>query len=154
MAASFLVAFGLGISLPRWITNLNPQQPQVAVKQPSAPPVTAVASHDDAKPPLRHESFKPIGNLQLVVDGPGGQSTPVGDLPVYELPDGELPGSTEQWLTSNQPALSPAVVQSLQQRGHQVERRVEYVPVLLNDGRQVIVPVEGYQIRPAKRRPY
>jgi hypothetical protein len=140
IAASFLLAFGLGIAAPRWFGGAS--GPTVAENTHGSPAENSVATN--AGNPPRHESFKPIGNVQLVVDGPGGDSTAVGDVPIYDLP-----GSVEQWLANERPSLSPEVLQTLQDRGHRVERQVEYVPVLLNDGRQVIVPLERYQIRPA-----
>ena len=143
MAASFLVAFGLGIAMPRWF----PGAPA------GSPPVTTVAANDGHEPgganQIRNTSFKPIGNVQLVVDGPGGVSTPVGDVPVY---DG--PGSTAEWLADERPALSPEVLQTLQLRGHKIERQIEYVPVRLDDGREVIVPIERYQILSPSKVPY
>jgi hypothetical protein len=70
-------------------------------------------------------------------------------VPVYERP-----GSIDEWLANERPALSPEVLQTLKDRGHLVERQIEYVPVLLDDGRQVIVPVERYQLKPANKKPY
>jgi hypothetical protein len=143
MAASFLIAFALGIAAPRWFGSVD--GPRVAENSNGSPGVNTVAAN--AGNPPRRESFKPIGNVQLVVDGPGGDSTAVGDVPIYD-------GPMEQWLANERPALSPEVLRTLEDRGHNVERQVEYVPVLLDDGRQVIVPIERYQIRPAYERPY
>jgi hypothetical protein len=145
IAASFLVAFGLGIAAPRWFGGTG--GPTVA-KNPHGSATEMAAGTNSSNQP-RHESFKPIGNVRLVVDGPGGDSTAVGDVPYYDLP-----GSVEQWLANEQPSLSPEVLQTLQNRGHNIERQVEYVPVLLDDGRQVIVPIERYQIRPPSKQPY
>ena len=146
MAASFLLAFALGIAMPRWFPAGGRGQP--VIEMPAAgPAVTAVATGAGQRP--RHESFKPIGNVQLVVDGPGGDSTRVGDVPIYELP-----GSMDQWLADERPALSPEVLQTLQDRGHRVERQIEYVPLQLEDGTRVIVPIERYQIRPPSKQPY
>lgn len=145
MAASFLVAFGLGIAAPRWFGGAS--APTVAMNSHSAPTEDAPGTNSSNQP--RHESFKPIGNVRLVVDGPGGDSTAVGDVPIYDMAE-----PMEQWLANERPALSPEVLQTLESRGHSVERQVEYVPVLLDDGRQGIVPIERYQIRPATQRPY
>ena len=149
MAASFLVAFGLGLAMPRWF----PGRPGQLAPVGSSPDVTTVATNTDHESggvnQIRHASYKPIGNLQLVVDGPGGVSTPVGDVPVY---DGQ--GSAAEWLNDQRPALSPEVLQTLQDRGHKIDRQIEYVPVRLEDGRDVIVPIERYQIRLPSKRPY
>jgi hypothetical protein len=149
MAASFLVAFGLGLAMPRWFSGAPGQISTVG----SSPDVTTVAANAGREPggvnQIRHAAYKPIGNLQLVVDGPGGVSTPVGDVPVY---DGQ--SSAAEWLNDQRPALSPEVLQTLRDRGHKIDRQIEYVPVRLEDGRDVIVPIERYQIRPPSRLPY
>jgi hypothetical protein len=46
------------------------------------------------------------------------------------------------------------LIRELERRGHRIERQQEYVPLQLEDGRQVIIPVEGYQFMPAARQPY
>lgn len=150
MAASFLVAFALGVLLPRWWPNVSPNGPAMAelpgkAIQPGGDSVHPAIAHGNS----RHDTFKPVANVQLVVDGPEGESTQVGELPLYEMA-----GSIEDWLAGAAPALSPAVVESLEERGHQIERHVQYVPVQLEDGRQGIVPVENYQITPISHRVY
>lgn len=149
MAASFLVAFALGIMMPRWFPAGGTSEPTVAEMPREKPAITNVATSDNHIQQPRIQSFKPIGNLQFVVNGPGESSTPIGDVPFYEYP-----GSADEWLNDQKPALSPEVLQTLEDRGHRIERQIEYVPVLLDDGRQVIVPIERYQIRPAQQRPY
>jgi hypothetical protein len=150
MAASFLVAFALGVVLPRWWPQANLHGPAVA----ELPTKGSGPGVDKARPAIaggnrRHDTFRPVANVQLVVDGPTGESTQVGELPMYEMP-----GSIEQWLAESAPALSPDVIQSLKERGHEIKRHVQYVPVQLEDGRQGIVPVENYQITPVSQRAY
>lgn len=141
MAASFLVAFALGAGLPRWRPAAEAERPTIAATGPIKQATSGVNP--------RHATYKPVGNVQLVVDGPAGDSTAVGELPVYELP-----GSMEDWLANERPALPSEVLQSLTERGHRVQRQVQYLPVQLEDGRQGIVPVEGYQITPVGQRVY
>lgn len=151
MAASFLVAFGLGIAMPRWFP-VGSRAPVVGGISQHAPPVTNVATNSSPGPgngSVRREAFKPIGNVQLMVDGPGGDSMRVGDVPVFEAAD-----SAAEWPADERPALSPQILQVLQDRGHKIERQIEYVPVQLDDGRQVIIPIERYQIRLPDRLPY
>ncbi|HEX5102535.1 MAG TPA: hypothetical protein VFV87_01910 [Pirellulaceae bacterium] len=144
MAASFIVALGLGIVAPKWFSTGTSQPPSIADVPSDSPGGGVVAS-----PHLRRESFKPIGNVQLVVDGPSGESTNMGNLPIYEHSE-----PLEEVLSNERPALPLEVLRSLNELGHQVERSVEYVPVQLQDGRRGYVPVEGYQITPAGRRSY
>lgn len=147
MAASFLVAFAMGIAMPRLFPD-RPGRPELAGNA-AGPAVTNVASNAGEANPLRHVSYKPIGNMQLVVDGPGGDSTAVGDVPIYETS-----GPVNSFLADEQPAISAEVLQALERRGHKIERQVEYVRVRLDDGRDVIVPIERYQIQPPSERPY
>lgn len=151
MAASFLVAFGLGIAMPRLFPGRPPQHDLAGSSGgPAVTNVVANTSRDlDETNQVRHATFKPIGNVQLVVDGPEGVSTPVGDVPIYEAS-----GPVNSWLADERPALSPQVLQVLERSGHKIERQIEYVTVQLDDGRQVIVPVERYQIRLPDRLPY
>jgi hypothetical protein len=65
-----------------------------------------------------------------------------------------MSAETADWLRADLPAIPTEWVRELERRGHRIEREQQYVPLLLEDGRQVIVPVEGYQITPAARRPY
>ena len=156
MAASFLVAFGLGVVLPRWWPAAELNGPTVAVLPGTASLPGAVSQPylDPTRPAisdanLRHDAFKPVANVRLVVDSPAGDSTPVGELPLYEVS-----GSVEEWLAAEAPALPKELLKSLEDRGHQIKRHVQYVPVQLEDGRQGIVPVENYQITPVSQRAY
>jgi hypothetical protein len=145
MAASFLVAFILGVMLP----SLWPS----ARSEPSHPNLAATA---DGKSIAEELSSQPraVGNARLVVSGPGGTQSEGGELPIFELP-GDTSGSLAQrWLTPSEPALPVELIQELQRRGHQVQRQQQYVPVNLDDGRQGVIPVESYQITPVSRRAY
>jgi hypothetical protein len=53
-----------------------------------------------------------------------------------------------------EPAISDRVLRSLQSRGHRINRQQEYIPIVLEDGRQIIVPVEEYHITPVSSRSY
>lgn len=64
------------------------------------------------------------------------------------VPAFERSALDEQWL-SNLPSIPPEILQRLHQTGHNVQRSRELMPVSLEDGRQLIVPVEQVEIRPA-----
>ena len=51
------------------------------------------------------------------------------------------------WLQSIPKPVSPDVLQALEQSGHQVQQRRELLPVQMNDGRQLVVPVDQVDIR-------
>jgi len=147
VAASFLVAFALGIAAPRFFHS-DPQEPNLAGNHKTQPPLAENAGTQPSGG-VRHQALRPIGNLRLVMDGAGDESPQAGRVPVYEVDQG-----IEQYLQNDHPALAPDVVRLLEQRGHDIQRQQQYIPVELDDGRQIIVPVEGYQITPVGRRVY
>ena len=88
-----------------------------------------------------------VGSVQLVMDGPGGTATAAGQVPVYEVGQ-----DLEQYLSAEQPTLGPELIELLRQQGYDVEHQQQYFPAPLTDGRQIIVPVDGYRITPVSRR--
>lgn len=141
LAAVFLVAFGVGTWLPR--RDLAPSH-DALVQSPTPPdkqlaPVTL--AHDPAQPtppqiePANAEDLY-LGDLKLVNDA--GQEIAV---PVY---DWNQQVAKEIWHGS-QPL--PADVVS-QLKRHQVRSQRGYVPVRLQDGRQVVLPVQEVDIVP------
>jgi len=143
VAASFLVALALGIAAPRFFSG-QAQEGDVAGNLKSRPSLATTAESSG----IRHQTLRPIGNLRLVMDGADDESQ-FGKVPVFESENG-----WEKFLEDDRPSLAPELVRMLEQRGHNVERQKQYIPVQLDDGRQIIVPVEGYQITPAGRRVY
>ena len=144
MAASFALAFGLGIGLPRiWQTRIW----QTSTQEPEAR--GNLTYHGD--PPagsggLLHEVSRPIANVRLVVNGEGGEVAGASELPVYEIGQ-----NLEEYLKQSQPGLDPRVLEWLAAQGHEVELEQQFVPGQLEDGRALYVPVEQYQIRPVRR---
>jgi hypothetical protein len=146
MAASFLVAFILGVMAPSLWSTGN----RGAVSVPEL--VAGVGK--EAAAGYANTQPRAVGNARLVVSGPGDMQSEGAELPIFELP-GDASGSLAQsWLTPGEPALPIELIQELQRRGHQVQRQQQYVPVNLEDGRQGVIPVESYQITPVSRRAY
>lgn len=154
IAASFLVAFSLGIIAPRFFSRHTQEDfttgnlPTSAGNQPPENVTT-----------LRPASFDPqrmrnIGNLQLVVDS--GQPDEFREVPVYEVPAYEPGQNLDAALTSSfqgsAPPIGPELIDLLRGHGYDVRHEQQYVPATLDDGRQMIVPLEGYQITPVSRR--
>jgi hypothetical protein len=139
VAASFLVAFGLGVVAPRFF-SVRQQETQL-VGNPLTQP------RDNATTGSRHEVLRPVGNIRLVMDGPAGEPTQAGQVPVYEVGQ-----DVEQYLNAEQPVLEPEVIDLLRRHGYDVQHEQQYFPAPLEDGRQIIVPVDGYQITPVGRR--
>ena len=147
VALSFLLAFTLGAITPRIFGN-RPQEPSLTGNNLTAPTVVA-GQRPPAGGEIRHQTLRPVGNVRLVMDGTGGESTQSGDVPVYDVGQ-----DLDQFLSQNRPALAPELIELLQQRGHEVVRQEQYVPAQLEDGRQVIVPVERYLITPVSQQSY
>jgi hypothetical protein len=147
IAASFVIAFGLGVSGPQFFRPGPQENPLAGNNQQSGSAIASANGTDQDG--VRHQVFRPIGNVKLVMDGPGGESAEAAEVPVYEV--GQY---LEQFLSERQPAVSPELVQLLRQSGHEVERQQQLMPAQLEDGRQIIVPIERYQITPVSRRAY
>jgi len=138
VAVGLLAAFGLGIFAPQ-IFSLRQQDQQFAGNSFTQP------LDDGATEGARHEVLRPVGNLRLVMDGPSGETTQAGQVPVYEVDQ-----NLDQFLSRGQPALDAELIDYLRQHGYDVRHEEQYFPAPLDDGRQIIVPVDGYQITPVK----
>jgi len=143
VAASFLVAFGLGLAVPKILSlmqerarggNMN-GQPQVVL--------TEGRDSIDAPP----EAVRYVGDVRLLVDGSTDGSEEAGRVPVYDVGR-----DVAQFLTGEDSALGPEMLELLRQSGFEVRHDQQYFPAPLEDGRQIIVPVEGFQITPVSRR--
>lgn len=154
LAASVLVAFGLGFVF-RGSAQLNQTSPpqivdsQPAVEQPRDP-VPA------QNPPFVEEQETAKDEVPL-------HESPVEQAPVWRnvalaLNDAEDGGGVEwpmaegeeidlQWLYNQPSGLSEGVVEQFEQLGHQVNVVRELLPVRLRDGRQGIVPVDHVELR-------
>ncbi len=150
IATSFVAAFLGGLAVQRQLdrrvgeepTALGPVNPsRDLLAQGAAPP------GDDSAAAAKEPGA--IGNIRLVVDGGQGNQPQRIDVPVYDL---DQMGA--EWLMQDRPALSDDVIESLQRRGRKVERQIEYLPLPLDDQRQIVVPVEQIQITPVSRRSY
>ena len=84
-------------------------------------------------------------DLKLLVRG-GTQSTPQKvELPVFEA------GNLDPFWLENRPSPMPEnVVRQLEQLGHQVKQQRRMIRVNLDDGRQMVVPVDQVEVVPVK----
>jgi hypothetical protein len=143
MAASFLVAFGLGAFAPRFFSMARQDLTLAGnVSVERSPGVEGAAGGDYV-----HRTLRPVGNLRLLVDGSSGETAERGQVPVYEAA-----GEIEQLLAAEGPVLKPELIELLRQRGYEVHYEQQYFPAPTDDGRQIIVPVDGYQITPVSVR--
>jgi hypothetical protein len=145
VAASFLVAFALGVFVPRYLPSVWKDRSvagNITTQGPGLNPSGSQGNNHSRRPGPRE-----VGSVQLVMDGPGGAATAAGQVPVYEVSQ-----DLEQYLSAEQPTLGPELIELLRQQGYDVEHQQQYFPAPLNDGRQIIVPVDGYRITPVSRR--
>ena len=138
MAASFLVMWMIGSWVQR--TGTRPSggvENQVAVQ--NGGPVDSSQNRD-------------AGATRLVrVSSPG-----VGTRPGFSLdvPAVERDRVDEKWLHSAPSAIPDNVAQALGRTGHEVRQRREFVPVLLKDGRQLVMPVDQVDVHYVGNRTY
>ena len=148
MAASFLVAFGLGA----WWRSDS--------VRPDSSPATSVVKDDPqsgAGTELATQSVPaqqtpprpsvPREQLTFVLSRGDGQSDRV-DMPIYDQDD-----AYARWLIE-QPALSVEVERDLRRAGYRIERQREWAPVRLRDGRRAVFPVDQLQITPVSNLSY
>ncbi len=139
MAASFLAALTLGMTLPDLWRNGNAP----------APTDRNIVQHKPATDTVPQLQPRTVGNAQLMVDGPGGTTTSAGQVPIYDVP-----GGMDSYLSAGGSAVPVQWINELKRRGHQVEHGEQYVPVDLEDGRRAVIPVESLKITPVSRRAY
>jgi hypothetical protein len=146
LAASVLCAFFLGLEVQKQWTG-TPEAargiatPGAGSEQPM-PSVARGPATPDSTPEARLVSGPNdlVGSLTL--DGATQGSV---EVPVFQGAD------FERWVRDQPSAISAQMRRALEQRGHRVEVERQFVPLQLEDGRQVIVPVEQVEVRPARR---
>jgi hypothetical protein len=149
MAASFLLAFTLGYKFNLWPRLGGASQSADSQRQASGSQGMHLANpegqdlRDDAWGGIRSV---PLGAMTLVVDGPDGADGQRIDVPVYPLTP-----STSELLVESQSAVPPALFEALRLSGREVRTQHFWAPVTLEDGRQIVIPVEQVEIVPATR---
>jgi len=138
VAASFLMAFTLGMVVrPAW-RGAGPRLNQVA-SQPTEtrhPGDGALrGSLGDAAAPWR----------MVTLTGPDASAEPI------QLPAMERNRIDDAWLGSLPAAVPPDVLRALERTGHSVRQSRRLMPVPLEDGRRLVVPVDQVEVQPAAR---
>jgi hypothetical protein len=139
MAASFLLAFWVGSHL----RDTSPERRPTRV-----PAIGEIASTAGIQPaPVRlGRQVQPTANpwKMVTVSAPSGSENAASSM---RLPAVERDNIDQQWLRSVPPAMPDDVQQAFRRSGHQVEQNRELVPVPLQDGRQMVVPVDNVKVR-------
>ena len=138
-AASFLLAFVVAQQSWRVIERNQPATKEPIAKAPvePTPPATQNAVNN-----------QPVGKVQLAVNRTGGEEPQLMDVAVYD------PETATQMMSNSRPALPDDLLQVLAAEGHRIDRQPRLVPIQLDDGRQMMVPIEGYRIVPVNRPSY
>ena len=79
----------------------------------------------------------------VTVAAPGGSANAGAAL---RVPAVERDKIDPEWLRSLPSAIPDDVMQALNRTGHQIEQQRELVPVPLQDGRQLVVPVDQVKV--------
>lgn len=160
MAASFLLAFGLGLAWRELDRNRQPGGPQIV--ESTAPGTASPAEHvtnagdrgtldqshsPEAADPGRVRDAR-LRNVRLLIDDGSGAAVPI-DWPMIE--DSDQPFD---WLEQPVAALTPQLGAELQALGLEVDKVRHLVPVRLEDGRRGIVPVDRIQLRYVGQQEY
>lgn len=138
-AAALLVALNVGL---QWrdrqeiADNAGRGTAQQAsnVAPPAAAPDRALASRGQA----------PSGWQTVTLAVPDGAS---GGTAQIQLPCRESDQFDEQWLKSLPGAISPEARRALERNGYQVRQHRQLVPLPLEDGRRLVVPVDQVELR-------
>lgn len=138
MAASFLLAFWVGSHLQQLGIDHRAASEQttgqIAVKTLSPSPSRGVGPSVESMP----------SPWKVVTVSPPSGSPDAGSS--MQLPAVERDKIDQQWLRNLPPAMPDSVRQAFARSGHQVDEQRELVPVSLQDGRQLVVPVDNVNV--------
>jgi len=148
MAACFLVALFLGMYLRSWNSNEQkvPSNDSLVVEHESQVDMPLDDKHEPKERTVVHaesRSNEPLGNVRFVLHEAEDEKNRFVDVPFYEL-DRMDP----KWYSDSAFSIPPNVIRELNQRGHQVRRDQRLIPVDLQNGRRVVIPIEQFEIVP------
>jgi hypothetical protein len=138
MAGCFLVALAVGTQLPQFWNG----RPGASGPAPEA----VVEDRSTGSPKGVSPQGEPgAGNWRTVtLSVPDG---PQGDARAIQLPAVERPSIDPAWVQSLPPTVRPELLRSLQQMGYEVRQRRGLLPLEMNDGRQLVVPVDRVEVQ-------
>ncbi len=146
VAASFLIAFSLATWFQSGRTRNVPSSPEQISLATNQLPIDKdpTANNIATAPvsPIENESprqFPSSVRLSLVGNDNSEQS--------FDLPIAQDAEQIQSLLSEHSNLMSPHIQQLLERSGHRVEQRRQFFPVDLNDGRQIIVPVDEVQVQ-------
>ena len=144
VAVSFLIAFGLGISIRGWWPASDafaPHGAQIVGRQQESLQFLSQREVPDTSPtPIN----PPLPRTVRVVMGGEQLDLPVDVAKWHE----------DNWLNHPQSVMPDRIIGAFQRMGHDVHRRHHYFPFDLQNGRQLVVPIEEVEIVPVSRRSF
>jgi hypothetical protein len=149
MAASFLVALGLGsLGYQAWLGQPGTTTNSIAGNniERAAPPI----GQPDSRLAVALPNSAPASSLAanpwrlVTVSAPSGQGA--APRPLMSVPAIERDNIDEQWLRSVPPAIPDDVLRALARSGYRIQQRRELMPVPMNDGRRLVVPVDQVEL--------
>lgn len=141
MAASFLIAFGLGMAIRHDWSGGGSTPSQIAENEkPANQPnnSTALAQNET-------RGNQPLGNVTLVVDGKEPSQQQRVEVPLYNLDQ-----VGQDYFTSHESALPPEVRELIERNGHQLRSQHRLVPLQLENGQQAVFPMEEVEVVPVR----
>ncbi|MEE8451924.1 MAG: hypothetical protein V3R99_08415 [Thermoguttaceae bacterium] len=144
MAASFLVALLLGSQLqPLWRGQSADPAPRMPVAEGTGDTLEPAPQTSPLETPERSEELSSSWQMVTLdpVVGPDGPSKPM------RLPAIQRDTIDQRWLQGRPTAMPDEVLQALVQSGHQIRQHREWMPMRMDDGRQLIVPVEQIEVQ-------
>ena len=151
VAASFLVAFGLGVFVRSPFLWTHPGPPAVRKERPVGETNRVAGPRDVPSPALSSAPASPGSrdSVRLVLNRGDGSEVERLDLPVYDLTP------EDAWLLSDQnPPVPPDLRRVLQRAGGRLRWQRHLLPVQTREGRQVLVPLEQVEITPVGGQRY
>ena len=141
VAAIILLAFGLGLTQRGWW----PESEEVVLSNPQ------LVDHQQDRPP-------DIGREQPGVSmWVSDHSVRNGEVrAVADGLDGVVPSNTQDgiWKRDARSGIPERISEMFERLGHDVQRRIRYVPVELSDSRQMLIPIEDVEIVPVSQESF
>jgi hypothetical protein len=134
LAASLLLTFYLG----RGSVDTDPAT--APVRQSNSAPSQFAGSAPRPPLPAPHQ-----GQVTLVVENADGGSQEL------QLPVTNDDGNNAQRLLTQPPQLPSKVVEAFRASGHEIENRREVVPIEVESGRTILVPVDRLRVKPIRK---
>jgi len=132
LAAGLMIAFVLGLTIRDHLPSRG----------------TGNVPRGDLGGPAANGSFAQGGSGGNAADRFAGALTlDASDSRKLEVPVYAGPGYDETWMRNQPSAFPDDLRRSLQQRGIRIQQNRRFMPVDLEDGRRVIVPVESVELR-------